>query len=155
MADIAGKSVIARLSMDTGEGFRPVGYSTGPSALAQDGWLIQNKQEQGDALFRFDFIEMGGWLHCNISGAPGTTYEGAKVGASDEGYLGFYRIAKVDDMWRVDLKGNLAEPNAFEFVLRDYTGNQVGAVYLGGHVRYLIAAAGDTVRFRAVIVTEL
>ena len=160
MADIAGKSLIVKLSMDAGEGFRPVAHSTDRSAVAEDGWLIQSEQEQNHSIFRFDFLElMGGVLHCSISAAPGTGYDGSKVGVSRNGYLGFYRVAEVDDLWRVDLEGNLATPDTFEFVLRDYRGYPVGAksepAGAGRLVRYLNAEAKNTVRFRAHIVTYL
>lgn len=169
MADIAGKSFIATLLSTTGDGFFPVGYLTDTS-VAGDGWLIQSTQEQHDAVFRFDFIEtVGDRIHYTISAAPGTAYEGAKVGISRNGYLGFYRIAEVADFWKIELEGSQADPEAFEFVLRDHRGYRVGSVSepQGGfwtsfhpaqsarRVRFLNVEAGDIVHFRGEIITEL
>lgn len=160
MADLAGKSLIAKLTVDGGDGFFPVGYTVGSSILGNGGWLIQQGQPQDDALFRFDFMElMGGWLHCDIIGASGTAYEGAKVGLSSSGALGFYKAAKVKDVWRVDLQGNMEKLTAFEFRLLAYTGQQVRIISnQSAHfsrAQHLNACDGVPARFRADIVAYL
>ena len=168
MADIAGKSFIATLLSTTGEGFYPVGYLQ-DSPLAGDGWLIQSDQEEG-TLFRFDYVKTAGnRLYYNISAAPGTRYDGAKVGISRNGYVGFYKVAEMSDLWKIELEGNQADPDTFEFVLRDHRGYRVGALSepQGGfwtsfhpaqsarRVRFLNVEAGDIVHFQGQIITEL
>lgn len=131
MAAISGRSFIATLTSNTGDGVFPIGYLRDDS-IAGSGWLIQRIGKdaiQRPMAFRFDFIEeAGNRLYYHISAAPGTEYAGAKLGISRNGYLGFYSIAEVTDYWKIELANNYEHPDYFDFVLRDSKGHRVASV---------------------------
>lgn len=169
MADITGKSFIATLLSTTGQHVFPIGYLRDGS-IAGDGWLIQDDRAPEGTPLQFDFIKVADTRHYyTISAAPGSSYAGAKLGISRNGYLGFYKVADVSDCWKIELEGNQAHPDVFEFLLRDHRGYRVGSLpeTQGGFwtsfkpadksrtVRFLNVEAGDIVHFQGHIVREL
>lgn len=169
MADITGRSFIATLLSTTGGKVYPVGF-VHDNSLAGNGWLIQQGSSRDGVALRFDFIEaVGSRLHYHISAAPGTAYEGAKVGVSRNGYLGFYSVASVTDYWKIEPGPEDTEPGSWQFMLRDSRGYRVGVLLepVGGAwtslnpgeraraVRYLNVESGDTLYFQANILKEL
>jgi hypothetical protein len=169
MADITGRSFIATLLSTTGSKVYPVGFLY-DNSLDGNGWLIQHKNPRKAVALRFDFIEaVGNRLHYHISGAPGTTYAGAKVGVSRNGYLGFYSIASVTDYWKIELGPDEPEPDLAQFILRDCRGYRVGALAesVGGFwtgvkpvtcseiVHYLNVESADTLYFQARLLEML
>ena len=170
MATISGRSFIATLHSTTnGEQVYPVGYLRN-RAMDGSGWLVQRASQhpalERTAVFRFDFIEeVGDRLHYSISAGPDTEYAGAKVGASRNGYLGFYSVAQVRDFWKIELTHEY-DDGTFDFVLRDHRGYRVGcltepnggfwtgvgvAAHASKAVRFLNVEEGDILHFRAHI----
>lgn len=128
MADINGRSFSAKLLSTTGGGIYPVSYLKNQN-VADNGWLIQDTDNQRYTPLRFDFIEArDDRLHYNISAAEGSGYAGAKLGVSRNGYLGFYSVANVSDFWKIELEGDPHQPDIVNFLLRDAQGHRVASV---------------------------
>lgn len=167
MANINGRSFIATLKSTTHGEVLSVGYTSHASLSDDNGWLVQSEHGQPSAKLQFDFIEdAGNRLHYRISAAPGTDYDGAKLGVSRNGYLGFYKNAEVTDFWKLELYGDDSHPELFSFVLRDARGYRVGSMEgaAGGfwtglgnklppttRLRFLNVEEGDIVYFQARI----
>lgn len=167
MADINGQSFIATLTGRTHGGAWPIGYQQ-DGLPGDDGWLIQAEHLHTPAVLRFDFIEeQGARLLYTLSAAKNTFYEGAKVGVSRNGYLGFYWKSAVTDPWKIELCGENSDPNTFNFLLRDHRGYRVGAVTeaaggaftglkpadRGRKISYLNVEEGQIVYFQGQIIS--
>lgn len=128
MIDINGKSFLATLVCITDEGAGPVDF-TRSETIAAGGWLTQGAQSNEGCLLRFDFVErVEERLHYRISAGPSTPgFAGAKLGVSRNGYLGFYEVAQVSDLWKIELLEHDEEPDYFECHLRDMRGYRVAA----------------------------
>jgi len=173
MADINGRSFIATLQSRAGDKVYPVGYLRDAS-IEGSGWLIQRsgpQTAQRKATLRFDFLEhAGNRLHYKISCTQDPLFDGAKLGVSRNGYLGFYEVAQVQPFWKLELNTYDPGPDLFEFILRDDRGYRVGCVVeaKGGfwtgignsgpasqRIRFLNVEEGEIVYFQAKILRYL
>jgi len=126
MKHIEGQSFIARISVDT-PGVQGSLKYTRAWGVAQSGWLMRHADTQSSLCLRFDYIEhTADRVHYRVSGAAGSgEYEGAKVGISLNGFLGFYHVAAVNDFWKVQVLADWVPGQDLRFIWRDQEGHRV------------------------------
>lgn len=121
---IQGKSFVATLEV-VSPGFESPVCCKPSDGYVGGGWLVRAKDKEPPVALRFDYIEEAqGRTHYTVSAASGE-YAQAKLGASRNGFLGFYSVAEVTDFWKVEWVG---PPGSDRFVWRDHRGYRAGAV---------------------------
>ena len=126
MDDLIGKSFIARMRIVTPELAGHISFST-RHEIAKSGWLIRGSEDMPAVPLRFDYVSHAdNRIYYEISAAPaGHDFAAHKLGVSYNGYLGFYSVANVTDLWKIELIGEGATEQGFRFYLRDSHGQRV------------------------------
>lgn len=123
MSDIIGKSFTARVSIVTEgrEGPLNILFHHRPG---DSGWVVRGDGSIRTMTLRFDYISHDAARHhYHISAVETGTYEGARLGVSQNGYVGLYRVAKVSDPWKIQLIWPCSVEHGFRFLLRDHQGH--------------------------------
>lgn len=127
MIELGKKSFIAVLACKSAKGINEIDYVSSFDP-AVGGWLVVGRQNDSSLELRFDLIEqVDGRHHCTITGAPSAgKYAGSSLGVSRNGYVGFYQVSAGADFWKLELlESSNAQPDYFEFTLRDTRGYRV------------------------------
>jgi hypothetical protein len=128
MSDITGKSFTATIISVTKGFIGPINISYHPQ-VAKSGWLLRGRGDIGAVTLRFDYVSHNeDRHHYHISATDTGHYEGARLGVSQNGYVGLYHVASVSNIWKVELTGTGSVEEGFHFFLRDHWGQRV-AVY--------------------------
>ncbi|MDE1166942.1 MAG: hypothetical protein PW845_16580 [Pseudomonas sp.] len=141
---------------------RPIAISRGTWLMDMDGWLIQagNGVQLGPSRFHFKCRGVtSSRVHYDISCADEGPHAGAKVGVSQNGYLGVYQKSSVTDLWKAEELTPWVEGEDLHFVMRDHRGYRVGvtgvgvpsSIDSGQYVPFLSMNGDQILHFRAEI----
>lgn len=157
---IRGKSFVATLEV-LNHGYEAAVCCKPWDGYVGGGWLVRGAGNDVPVAMRFDYMESRQDRdHFNIRAASGE-YADAKLGTSLNGYLGFYSVAEVSDLWKIEWVGS---PGSGRFIWRDHRGYRVASVagpestgtildhyrqQPGSTLDYLCVEKGEVLQFQA------
>jgi hypothetical protein len=158
MQEFQGQSFVANIHADTAEYSGPI-TTVALGEPTDDAWCVRRDEIADPLSISFDYVgEYDGRSHYRLSaGVQAMEYEGATLGVSPGGYLGFFQDAESVAIWELEWVESEADEGAFHFNLFDALGQQVSIVREAGAIDdeqedWLVVGQGDAVILRVQVV---
>jgi hypothetical protein len=166
MEELIDKSFIAELHVGSADDLAPLG-SASLGDPSDDAWWVRREDGESGLRVRFEFVEHAdSRAHYKLYAGPEIEeYEGATLGFSQSGYLGFYCDVPSPMVWQVERVEGSLEGEDLLFLLFDGQERQV-AIAREAHVAqfdgddrasddWLVVGSGEPATFRVKSVEML